>query len=138
MTPQQYDYPNKSATEYEKMKFRKEKRASRPEQLFVNQRKSRDDKYQFYTKDPEKWRNWIKEEFGDETEKIITYKYDTDKGTIMLHNHGSYGECVIYVSNEKRGEFLTWFREKVKINVKQEDQKPEDLNEKMKELTLKK
>lgn len=135
MTPQQYDYPNKSATDSEKKKFRKEERARRPEQLFVNQRKSRDDKYQFYTKDPEKWRNWIKEEFGDETEKIITYKYDTDKGIIMLHSNG---ECVIHVSNEKRGEFPTWFGEKVKINVKQEDQKTEDLNEKMKELTLKK
>lgn len=135
MTPRQYVYPNESATEHEKKKFRKEERARRPEQLFVNQRKSRDDKYQFYTKDPEKWRNWIKEEFGDETEKIITYKYDTDKSTIMLHSNG---ECVIYVSNEKRGEFLTWFREKVKINVKQEDQKTEDLSEKMKELTLKK
>lgn len=135
MTPRQYVYPNESATEHEKKKFRKQERARRPEQLFVNQRKSTDDKYQFYTKDPEKWRNWIKEEFGDETEKIITYKYDTDKSTIMLH---SDGECVIHVSNEKGGEFLTWFGEKVKINVKQEDQKTEDLNEKMKELTLKK
>lgn len=131
MTPQQYDYRNKSATEQEK----KEERARRPEQLFVTQRKSKDDKYQFYTKDPEKWRNWIKEEFGDETETIITYKYDTDIGTIMLHSNG---ECVIHGSNEKRGKFLTWFGEKVKINVKQEDQKTEDLDEKMKELTLKK
>lgn len=128
MTPQQYDYPNKSATEYEKKKFRQEERARRPEELFVNQRKSTDDKYQFYTKDPEKWRNWIKEEFGDETEK--SYRYGTDKITIILHSNG---ECVIHVSNEKRDEFLTWFRD-----VKQEDQKTEDLNEKMKELTLKK
>lgn len=135
MSPRKYVYPNERGTEYEKKKFRKEERARRPEKLFVNQRASKDDKYQFYTKDPEKWRTWIKEEFGDETEKIITYKYDTDKSTIMLHSNG---ECVIHVSKEKRGEFLTWFGEKLKSKVKQEDPKTEDLNEKMKELTLKK
>lgn len=135
MSPRRYVYPNEGATEYEKKKFRKKERARRPEQLFVNQRAFKDEKYQFYTKDPEKWRTWIKEEFGDETEKIVTYKYDTDKSTIMLHSNG---ECVIHVSNEEKGEFRTWFREKLKSNVKQEDPKTEDLNEKMKELTLKK
>lgn len=52
----------------------------------------------------------------------------------MLHSNG---ECVIYVSNEKRGEFLTWHGEKLKSNIKQEDQTTENLNEKMKDLTLK-
>ncbi|XP_005953066.1 probable ATP-dependent helicase PF08_0048 [Haplochromis burtoni] len=119
-----YTFPPKIKS---KKTLMKEQRRGEPERLFLSKKKNgNDDKYQFYTEDVGKWRKRIKTKFGENTEQIASYKYETEIGTIMLYHNG---ECVIHVTDQTRAGFPSLFEEMLNNDEEQDDQNTENQND---------